>query len=130
MKIYSIQSVLDATKERISEVFDSFEYIYVSFSGGKDSTVMAHLVLDEAIKRNRVVGLFIIDLEAQYSETIKHIELFIEQYKDNIDLHWFCGELLLRNAVTNFEPRWACWDEEKKEIWVRDKPELQSDLLI
>jgi len=52
----------------------------------------------------------------------------VETYKDNIDLHWFCGELLLRNAVSNYQPRWVCWDEEKKDIWVREKPKYASDL--
>jgi len=89
---------------------------------------MTHLVLDEAIKRNRKVGLLIIDLEAQYSQTISHIEEMVEQYKDHIELHWFCGELLLRNAVSDFEPKWVCWDESKKDLWVRDKPKLASDL--
>ena len=127
-KVYNEKTVLQASKERISEVFDNFNSIYVSFSGGKDSSVMSHLVLAEAKKRNRKVGFLIIDLEAQYNDTIKHIEHMIEMYKDNIDLHWFCGELLLRNAVSNYQPRWVCWDEEKKDIWVRDKPKLASDL--
>jgi len=121
-------SVLEASKDRVAKTFDDFERIYVSFSGGKDSSVMTHLVLDEAKKRNRKVGLLIIDLEAQYKSTIKHIEDMIEMYKDNIDLHWFCGELLLRNAVSDFEPKWVCWDESKKDIWVRPKPKLASDL--
>lgn len=128
MKKYTDINVLDASRDRISEVFDSFEKIYISFSGGKDSTVMVHLVLQEAIRRGRKVGLFIIDLEAQYTETIKHIREIIAEYRENIDLHWFCGELLLRNAVTNFEPRWSCWDEENKDIWVREKPEEAADL--
>jgi len=67
-------------------------------------------------------------LEAQYADTIAHIEQMVEMYKDNIDLHWFCGQLLLRNAVSNFHPRWVCWDEEKKDIWVREKPKYASDL--
>jgi len=121
-------SVLEAAKDRISKAFDDFDRLYVSFSGGKDSSVMTHLVLEEAIKRNRKVGLLIIDLEAQYKQTITHIEDMIEMYSDNIDLHWFCGELLLRNAVSDFEPKWVCWDESKKDIWVRDKPRLESDL--
>jgi predicted phosphoadenosine phosphosulfate sulfurtransferase len=25
----------------------------------------------------------------------------------------------LRNAVTNYEPRWTCWDPERQDIWVR-----------
>jgi predicted phosphoadenosine phosphosulfate sulfurtransferase len=128
MKKYIEESVLSAARNRVSKVFDDFERIYISFSGGKDSTVMTHLVLDEAIARNRKVGLLIIDLEAQYSSTINHLEEMCEKYKNHIDLHWFCGELLLRNAVSDFEPKWVCWGEKDKQIWVRKKPKLESDL--
>ena len=127
-KVYQSKNVLEASRERISKSFDEFDRIYISFSGGKDSTVMTHLVLDEAKKRGVTVGLLIIDLEAQYSDTIKHIEEMVELYKDNIDLHWFCGELMLRNAVSNYEPRWVCWDKEKEADWVRPMPKLASDL--
>ena len=127
-KVYLKKSVLQATRERIAETFDNFEKVYISFSGGKDSSVMTHMVLAEAIKRNRKVGLLIIDLEAQYTATIDHIKDMIEEYKDHIDLHWYCGELLLRNAVSDYAPKWVCWDETKKDIWVREKPELAADL--
>lgn len=127
-KIFIQDNVLSMSKDRISKVFDDFEKVYISFSGGKDSTVMTHLVMDEAIKRGRKVGLLIIDLEAQYNETIKHIEEMCETYKDHIELHWFCGELLLRNGVSDFQPKWVCWDEDNKDIWVREKPNLASDL--
>ena len=127
-KRYLDINVYQAAKKRVEMVFDNFEKIYISFSGGKDSSVMTHMVLDEAIKRNRRVGLLIIDLEAQYNDTVTHIEDMAEMYKDNIDLHWICGELLLRNAVSNFEPRWICWDEEKKDIWVREQPEKAADM--
>jgi len=123
-------SVLEAAKERVSKTFDDFNRIYISFSGGKDSTVMTHLVLDEAVKRNRKVGLLIIDLEAQYHNTIHHINEMVEMYKENIDLHWICAELLLRNALSDFEPKWICWDADKKKEWVRQKPKLAADLSI
>lgn len=122
VKKYQKESVLSATKDRISKVFDEFENIYVSFSGGKDSTVMLHLVMDEAIKRKRRVGVLLIDLEAQFNDTIKHANSIVETYKDHIDLHWACLPMLLRNAVSNFQPRWACWDEDKKDVWVREMP--------
>lgn len=122
IKEYQEYSVLTAARQRVKTTFDKFERVYVSFSGGKDSTVMLHLVMEEAIKRNRTVGVLIIDLEAQYDDTIKHIENMVEMYKDNIDLHWVAIPMLLRNAVSNFEPRWVCWDEDKKDIWVREKP--------
>jgi len=127
-KIYNDKTVLEASRDRVSLVFDNFERIYISFSGGKDSSVMSHLVLAEAKKRNRKVGLLIIDLEAQYNDTITHIEQMIEMYKEQIDLHWICAELLLRNAVSNYEPRWVCWDKEKEPVWVREMPKLASDL--
>ena len=127
-KLYLNTNVLDEARSRIRKMFNNFEKYYISFSGGKDSSVMTHLILEEAKKRNKKVGLLIIDLEAQYTHTIQHIEEIIETYKDLIDLHWFCGELLLRNAVSDYQPKWTCWDEEKKDIWVREKPKKSADL--
>lgn len=128
MKKYIDISVLKASQSRISNVFDEFENIYISYSWWKDSTVMFHLVAEEAKKRNRKFGVLIIDLEAQYEDTIKHIEEMVTRYSELIDLHWFCWELLLRNALSMFEPKWICWDEDRKDDWVRQKPKLASDL--
>jgi len=128
MKIYTDKNVLEAAKERISMSFDLFQKIYVSFSGGKDSTVMLHLVMQEAIKRGRKVGVLVIDLEAQYSDTISHIKKCVEMYQEHIDLHWVCAEILLRNAVSNFSPKWMCWDRKMEDVWVRDMPREAADL--
>lgn len=121
-------SVLQATRDRISFIFDTISHPYVSLSGGKDSTVMLHLVMDEAIRRGRKVGVLIVDLEAQYKDTIVNLENLVEMYKENIDLHWACPELLLRNATSVFEPRWICWESGKESQWVRPKPKLAADL--
>jgi predicted phosphoadenosine phosphosulfate sulfurtransferase len=114
--------VYEASKNRISMVFNSFEKVYVAFSGGKDSSVMLHLVMEEAIARGRKVAVMYIDFEAQYAETISHMEEMLELYRDHIDPHWICIPMLLRNAVTNYEPRWTAWDETKKDLWIRQKP--------
>lgn len=116
-------NVLQASRERISWTFDNFEKIYVSFSAGKDSTVMLNLVLDEAIKRNRKIGVLLIDLEAQYKLTIDHAAEFFEKYSAYIEPYWICLPLHLRNAVSVFEPFWKCWDPDRKDAWVRDIPE-------
>ena len=50
-------NVLTAARERIAWTFDTFDRIYVSFSGGKDSSVMLNLVMDEAIKQGCKVGV-------------------------------------------------------------------------
>lgn len=128
VKIFRDIDVLTAARRRIAEAFDSVERVYVAFSGGKDSSVLMHLVMDEAIRRKQRVGVMYIDFEAQYSETITHVEEMFRLYGDWIDPHWICIPMLLRNAVTNYEPRWVCWDEEKKDIWIRQKPERYKTL--
>lgn len=116
------KNVLTAAKERVSYTFDNFEKIMISFSGGKDSSVMFHLVMDEAIARGRKVGVLLIDLEAQYKKTMEHAERMFDKYKDYIDLHWICLPIKLRNAVSSYQPVWQAWDESAKDIWVRDMP--------
>lgn len=123
MKKYLDIDVFSAAKERIAWVFDSFEKVYVSFSAGKDSTVMLHMVMEEAIKRNRRVGVLLVDLEAQYRLTMDHAREMFELYKDYADIHWVCLPISLRNAVSVYQPRWLCWDKEKEDIWVRPMPE-------
>lgn len=123
IKRYRDVNVLEAARNRIRLTFDAFERIYVAFSGGKDSSVMVHLVMEEAIKRNRKVAIMFIDFEAQYTETISHVTEMFEMYKDNIEPHWICIPMLLRNAVTNYEPQWMCWEPGKEDIWIREKPE-------
>lgn len=114
--------VLTAARQRISYAFDHCEKVYVSFSAGKDSSVMFHLVIDEAIKRGRKIGVLLIDLEAQYQLTIEHAEDMFHRYAEHIELYWVCLPIKLRNSVSNYEPVWCAWDPERKEDWVRDMP--------
>lgn len=109
---------------RINYTLDNFEKVYLSFSAGKDSTVMMHLTMQECIKRNQKIGLLIVDLEGQYKFTEEHIYAMIEEYKDYIDLHWVCLPIHLRNAVSVYEPFWKCWDSEQKENWIRQVPSI------
>lgn len=119
-------NVLIAAQNRIKYTFDNFENIVLSFSGGKDSTVMMHLVMDYAIQHNRKVKVMFIDFEAQYEHTAKHIERMCKMYESNIELFWICLPIKLRNAVSSFEPTWLCWDPERKEDWIRNPPDLDG----
>lgn len=115
-------NVLDAARFRISWTFDNFERIYVSFSGGKDSTVMLHLVADEARRRGRKIGVLFIDLEGQYKLTIDHIAACYAMYADVTEPFWVCLPIHLRNAVSVYETHWICWDREKEQAWIRKPP--------
>lgn len=116
-------NVLTATQERIAYTFENFERVYVSFSGGKDSTVMLHLVADEARKRGRTFGLLFIDLEGQYKLTIDHIKRCYDLYADITEPFWVCLPVHLRNAVSVYEPHWYCWDKDRRDDWVRPMPD-------
>lgn len=122
-KRYLPDNVLTAARKRISETFDLFPKVYVSFSAGKDSTVMLHLVADEARKRQRRFGLLLVDLEGQYKVTIDHAEVLFDEYADCADPYWLALPIALRNAVSVYEPKWECWDIDRREAWIRDPPE-------
>lgn len=125
-KIYRDQSVLDAARDRISKTFDDFEKLFISFSGGKDSSVMFHLVMDEAKRRDRTVAVMVIDFEAQYKKTADHVLDMLEKYSEHVEPYWVCLPIKLRNASSNFEPVWTCWDDSKKDCWVRELPKHHS----
>lgn len=116
--------VLAAARERISWTFDRFSRIYVSFSGGKDSGVMLHLVMDEAIRRNRKVGVLFVDLEGQYKLTVDYIGDCYDLYADRIEPYWVALPIHLRNAVSQYQPDWICWDREAEKDWIRKPPKM------
>jgi predicted phosphoadenosine phosphosulfate sulfurtransferase len=109
-------NVLEAAKERINFTFDNFDKVYLSFSGGKDSTAMLHLVMSEAVKRNIKIGLLFIDWECQFELTIEHIKELINLYKDNLDVYWTQFEIMTNNSTSMIEPTWKSWDESKKDL--------------
>src|SRR5205807_5907751 len=118
-KRYLGVDVLTAAKRRINRVFSDFPRVYVSFSGGKDSGVMLELAANEARRRGRRIGILFVDLEAQYTLTINYVQEMLDRHADVIDPHWVALPLNLRNAVSQFEPQWMCWDPDREDDWVR-----------
>lgn len=117
--------VLTAARQRIRRVFSDFPRVYVSFSGGKDSGVLYELAAQEARRRGRRIGVLFVDLEAQYRLTIEYIREMYARHADVTDPYWVALPLNLRNAVSQFEPEWMCWDPDRRADWVRD-PEPDS----
>jgi predicted phosphoadenosine phosphosulfate sulfurtransferase len=117
-------NVLAAARERSAWTFDNFPRIYLSFSAGKDSTVMMHLVMDEARKRGRKIGVMFIDWECQFTMTINHARRMFDEYADYIEPYWIAVPMTTWNGCSQHEPEWCAWDEEKRDVWVREKEDI------
>ena len=118
---YLSTNVLEESNNRINFVFDNFKKIYVSFSGGKDSTVLLHLVADVARQRNQNIGVLFIDWECQFESTISHIKDLLNEYNDVITPYWIQLEIMTNNSTSMYEPTWKSWDEQKIKLWTRNK---------
>lgn len=121
MQRYVNKTVLEAAHERVAYLFDEFENIVVSISGGKDSTVLAHLTLKEAHKRGRKVGIFFLDEEVVYDSTIGQIEYLMGLYPENTIRLWYQIEFNLTNASSLNETQLKCWEAGKHKVWMRSK---------
>lgn len=120
---YTGETVLEAVRKRMSFIFDSFESIVVSISGGKDSTALAHLALTEAHKRDRRVGLFLLDEEVLYQSSVDQVEYLMEMFPDNTKKMWAQFPFLLTNATSITEGQLQCWEPGKHKDWMRSKRE-------
>lgn len=121
-KVYTEKNVLDAAFERFQYIFEHFEHVYLSASGGKDSSVMLQLADMVARRMGRRFDVLFVDLEAQYRHTIEHIET-LKKLPSIRTFYHVALPLALRNAVSILQPKWICWDEDVKELWVRPLPE-------
>ncbi|NTL99159.1 DUF3440 domain-containing protein [Enterococcus faecium] len=121
-KLYTKNNVLDETISRLIYIFKKFDYVYFSFSGGKDSGAMVQLADIVAKKMNRTFDLLILDVEANYTTT----RIFIEEIKQLSSIrkaYHFCLPFYEDNTTSIFQPQWLMWDEKQKDQWVQPMPD-------
>ena len=123
-KEYFNMDVLEAFKIRLRFIFEEFDNIFVSFSGGKDSGVLLNLTLDFQKKYypHKRIGVFHQDFEAQYSETTAYVERTFARIKGDADLYWVCLPVATRTALSSYQMYWYPWDDTKESAWVRPMP--------
>lgn len=123
---YLSKNVFQALQERFHFLFNEFDNIFISFSGGKDSGLLLNLLLDFRKKYypNKTIGVFHQDFEAQYSVTTEYIEKTFSRLEkeENVELYWVCLPMATRTALSSYEMYWYPWDDTKEEIWVRPMP--------
>ncbi len=124
MRKYTHQNVYDAVQERLRFVFEEFDNIYVSFSGGKDSGLLLNLTLDFQQKYypNKKIGVFHQDFEAQYRYTTEFVEETFKRIENIVEPYWVCLPMATRTALSSYELFWYPWDDKKSESWCRPMP--------
>lgn len=113
-------TVYEVALNRIRYIFDEFDDIAVSTSGGKDSTVVLEMALMVARERNRLpLKVYWLDQECEYEATVAYQRRTAN--RPEIDFHWYQIPFSLFNA-TSHDHKWAhVWDENPEVEWVREK---------
>lgn len=121
-KKYLDKNVYEMACERIEYLYANYDDIEVSFSGGKDSTAMLLCCIDVARKLGKLpVKAFFYDEEAIHPPTIEYVERV--RNDPDVELKWYCLPIQHRNACSNEQPYWTCWNPDEKDIWCRPMPE-------
>jgi predicted phosphoadenosine phosphosulfate sulfurtransferase len=125
MRIYNKQkNVFEAATQRIEYIFNNFEKIYVSFSGGKDSGVMLNLCIDH-IRKNKIdrkIGVMVMDNECNFTYSLEFMHSIIRKNLDVLDVYWCCLPLTLPCTVSSYKIDWQCWKPSEQKKWVSPMP--------
>lgn len=116
-KVYNREiNVYDAALERMNYIFDNYETVIVSCSGGKDSTITTYLAIEVAKKKKKPFYLFFLDQEIEYSNTIDFIDIIMKE--EYVIPLWFQVSALLTNTSSITQNIIDPWNPEKKMQWV------------
>ncbi|MCZ7478809.1 phosphoadenosine phosphosulfate reductase domain-containing protein [Micromonospora sp. WMMC273] len=119
------QDVYTLALERTAYVFDQFDHVVVSFSGGKDSTAVLQVALEVAhshprFARHLPLRTVFFDEEAIPYETEQYVRRISQ--RDDVALEWYCLPVRHRNACSRTEPYWWPWAPEARDKWCRPLP--------
>lgn len=115
---------LEAARQRIRHVYDSFDTVCVQFSGGKDSTAALYLAKEVHEERNLgPVKAIFRDEEMVSPSVVKYIEE-VRNY-DWVDLEWYCLPVGQEIWVLGRREYCLLWSEKRRKEGrlVREMPE-------
>ena len=127
-RMKSDMDVVQATRLRIKNVFANGVTVYLSFSGGKDSIVLADitmkLIKEGQINPRQLVIIFI-DEEAIYTSVEQTVIQWREKFLSvGAAFQWWCVEVKHFSAYNQLtaDESYTCWDHTKQNAWVRQPP--------
>lgn len=116
------ETVLEAARRRIGFVLDHYgERVIVSVSGGKDSTVLAHLALVAAAERGLRIGVHVLDEEVMYQSSVDQVDYLMSLFPENTRRMWLQVPFRLTNATSLTEGQLDAWEPGRHKDWMRTK---------
>ena len=129
-KQYSNVDVVTMAKTRIKNIFKTASRIELSVSGGKDSICLNDLIFklcqSGEIDKSKLIVDFI-DEEAIYPCVEKQVKSMRLQWLSiGVPFNWWCIQVKHYNCLNQLanDESFICWDETKKDVWIRQKPKF------
>lgn len=98
-------------------VYENFPHVYVSFSGGKDSTVVLNLAREAATEMGRLpVNVMWIDQEGEWLSVVEYQKSVM--YADWVKPFWLQVPIRMTNNTSTTEEWILCWDPAQREKWL------------
>lgn len=120
--------VVTAARQRIINVFSNGCKVYMSFSGGKDSLCLGHLVyslIQEGKIDPSLLTVQFVDEESMHDDVIDNVKNWRKKFiMAGVKFEWYCLELVQVNCLRTLvdEETWIMWDRNEKGNWVREMP--------
>lgn len=126
-KKYLDKNVYEAAIERIAQAFEDHDKVLVAFSGGKDSGVMMNLCYDYAKDHGKLdqLAMYSMDYEADFRASDEYVERCFNGYP-GMKKYWLCLPISAQCSCSMTETYWIPWDEDKRDIWVKEMPDNEA----
>lgn len=126
--VSSTKTVYDELYSRLVKIFKNGMPVFFSFSGGKDSLVIAK-ALEELIQQKRIdpklLHVLFVDEEAIFPCVERIVHYWRKRYLMlGASFYWMCLEVRHFNCFNQLssDESFICWDHTKKDVWIRQPP--------